>query len=164
MRKLLGVVGVDSGMLMVTDPCYVPGFKNDDPLEGEIRYFVDSEGRKFAYPYHSTPENRAKYDIEAFEGDYQTVQPNGKTPNEMIASGEWIEAKIGATQEYSYSGCCSVTNKDDRGGQLLYQLGHEGAGVAFRTRYGDGCYPVFAEYDDEGRTLRVTIDFSEDNG
>lgn len=30
--------------------------------------------------------------------------------------------------------------------------------VAFSSGYGDGLYPVYAEYNDDGRIVRVTID------
>jgi hypothetical protein len=33
-----------------------------------------------------------------------------------------------------------------------------GLGVAFSTGYGDGCYPVYAEYEN-GRVARVTVEF-----
>jgi len=34
--------------------------------------------------------------------------------------------------------------------------------VAFTTGYGDGCYPVYAEFNDEGRIAKIVIDFIED--
>lgn len=42
--------------------------------------------------------------------------------------------------------------------QYNYNLGHAGLGVLVSTGYGDGCYPVYAEIEDN-RVKRVTIDF-----
>jgi hypothetical protein len=43
--------------------------------------------------------------------------------------------------------------------QLHYDLGHAGLGVVVSTGYGDGVYPVFAEFNDEGRVAKVWIEF-----
>jgi len=98
--KFLGNVGVDSGQIILTDPCY-----------------VDSEWEK---------------DVEYDQG------------------------KKG---EYSYGGACVTTDNDDLGGQLNYAKGHAGAGVVARTGYGDGMYPVYALYNDEGRVTKLLVDF-----
>ncbi len=47
-KVLIGEVGVDSGQVMITDPCYVKDFKNDEPFlqENEL-----SNGDNFAYSY-----------------------------------------------------------------------------------------------------------------
>jgi hypothetical protein len=41
-------------------------------------------------------------------------------------------------------------------------MGHEGAGVAFRTAWGDGFYPVYAVYDDYGDLIKIEVVFQED--
>lgn len=43
--------------------------------------------------------------------------------------------------------------------QLHYDLGHPGLGVVVSTGYGDGVYPVFAEFNGEGRIARVWVEF-----
>ncbi len=43
--------------------------------------------------------------------------------------------------------------------QLHYDLGHAGLGVVVSTGYGDGVYPVFAEFNAEGRVARVWVEF-----
>ena len=104
-KVLLGYVAVDSGMLIVTDPCYLKMFNNN---EGSIE----------------------------------------KTPD----------------GEYSYLGCCKATLSPDQGGQLMFETGNDGAGVAFSTGVGDGYYPVYAEYVESwGRRIgRITIEFFEE--
>jgi hypothetical protein len=43
--------------------------------------------------------------------------------------------------------------------QFHYDLGHAGLGVVVSTGYGDGVYPVYAEFDREGRVARVWVEF-----
>jgi len=54
--------------------------------------------------------------------------------------------------EYGYLGACEATLSNNAG-----VLGN-GMGVVFTTGYGDGVYPVFAEFNDEGRIAKVTIE------
>ena len=103
--KKIGVVGVDSGQILITDPCY-----------------IGSEWKK-------TDDNK---DL-------------GHEDNKG---------------QFSYGGCCHATLKNkELGGQLNYKLGHAGAGVVSRAGYGDGSYPVYAIYNDEGRVDKLIVDF-----
>lgn len=45
------------------------------------------------------------------------------------------------------------------GYQINYPLGHAGMGVAFSPAHGDGMYAVWAMVDNEGRILKVEIEF-----
>jgi len=95
----MGVVGVDSGQLMIMDPCY-----------------VDSEWKK-----------------DDGSGEY-----GGGT----------------------YEQCCKVTSSKKHGGQLKYELGHDGLGVAFATGLGDGTYEVWArigKYKDLGERVKEVV-------
>lgn len=58
--------------------------------------------------------------------------------------------------EYGYLGACGVTLKSGAG-----QLGSADA-VVFTTGYGDGIYPVYAEYNEDGRIAKIIIDFIGD--
>jgi len=89
MEKLIGYCGVDSGQILLIDPCYVW----DDRF--------DPDG---------APSG----------GDYDTA--------------------------------CRITLSDAQAGEVA-------GGVVTSTAYGDGAYPVTAEYGSDGRILRVTIDF-----
>lgn len=55
--------------------------------------------------------------------------------------------------EYGYLGACNATITKGYG-----EL-NEGSSVVFNTGYGDGVYPVYAELDEDGRIVKVTIDF-----
>jgi hypothetical protein len=100
----IGGVGVDSGQLMVTDPCY-----------------VDSDWR-----------------------------------NEPYAIVGEVERSEDTLFNYSYDGACRATLTGGGHGELAFELGHAGAGVAFSTAWGDGIYPVYAEKHD-GRIVRVYV-------
>jgi hypothetical protein len=67
---------------------------------------------------------------------------------------EWnLEGKVG---EYSYQGASATTIANDVG-----VLGH-GTAVVFNTGYGDGVYPVYAQFDEDGRVAKIVIDFIGD--
>lgn len=55
--------------------------------------------------------------------------------------------------EYGYLGACGVTLKEGHG-----ELG-QGKAVVFTTGYGDGYYPVYAQFNDEGRISKIVIEF-----
>lgn len=102
----IGEVGVDSGQLMVCDPCY-----------------INSEWKKTDYTTKTTDE-----DLKKLKG------------------------------EFSYAGACEATLGKEKAGQLNFKMGHAGAGVALSSGYGDGCYPVYATYNEDGRIVRITVE------
>ena len=71
---------------------------------------------------------------------------------EPWANGEPFDYESKAGQ-YGYLGACGVTLKEGYG-----VLG-TGTAVAFSTGYGDGLYPVYAEFNEDGRIAKVVIDF-----
>ena len=67
---------------------------------------------------------------------------------------EWnLEGKAG---DYSYHGASAMTLAADAG-----VLG-DGSAVVFNTGYGDGYYPVYVQYNEDGRIVKVVIDFADD--
>jgi hypothetical protein len=56
---------------------------------------------------------------------------------------------------YGYLGACGVTLGEQQAGTLGFA-----DAVAFSTGYGDGVYPVYAKYNDDGRISMVIIDFN----
>jgi len=57
---------------------------------------------------------------------------------------------------------CDLLNDDDQyptAKQFHYDLGHPGLGVVVSTGYGDGTYPVFAEFNENGRIAKVWVEF-----
>jgi len=104
-KKLIGYCGVDSGSIMITDPCYLGAWKDNEPFQ---------------------------------------------------------EKEKGEDGNYSYRGACEKTCGNDQAGQLLNEIGAKMA-VVSTTGFGDGVYPVYAEYDQvsskETRIKSLTIKF-----
>jgi hypothetical protein len=112
-EKLIGHVGVDSGQIMITDPCY-----------------IDSQWKETEY-----------------------IGDNGE-PNEA------------GLYPFDYAGCCDATLSEGQAGALRFAMGHEGAGVVTSAGFGDGSYPVYATFSDEGdwgtRVKSIRVEFIED--
>ena len=142
----LGAVGVDSGQLLITDPCYIDQEWLNEPFVHERPYrdtttgAIVRWGRDFANYGHVLPVY-------------------GKSPNDLIGAGQLERVPPTPGPEpfkYSYNGACHATISDDGFGELVYSEGHAGAGVAFQSGWGDGLYPVYGEKHD-GRIMRVYI-------
>lgn len=149
--RLIGHVGVDSGQLLLTDPCYIDSDWSNEQFQ-DLRMY----------------KHRITKDFLVFRKDfnnYEEVIPKyGKTMNQLNATGEWIKMpNPPAKDNFSYNACCVATLSEEGHGQLNYKLGHPGVGVAFRTAYGDGTYPVYAHYNDEGELVKVEVNFLEEN-
>jgi hypothetical protein len=89
----------------------------------------------------------------------------GKNMNELIATGEWEKVPDikGAVNPFSYNACAKATLSEDGHGELRFNLGHVGAGVAFSTAFGDGMYPVIAHYMDDGTLRSVEVIFQNED-
>ena len=146
----IGEVGVDSGQVMIADPCYIEN-EWQEATEEELellwkRRHVNSNGEHFDYGKDFSNYN------EDVDGD---------TPNNHIKSGNWTEVDVPTPElegRFSYGGCCKATLSNKQHGQLNYKMGHAGAGVVATSGYGDGVYPVYARYED-GRVAELRIKF-----
>lgn len=149
----LGVVGVDSGKLIICDPRYISSEFAEPDSGGKSDsmhtiYRNNSDGRLWQFTYWCEPSYS---NVNAFPGTYETIIPEyGKTPNQLIKEGVFVESDLDPTPhipsgEFSFRGICKVTDSANQGGQLNYKLGHPGVAVAFRSGFGDGQYEVFAE-------------------
>ena len=103
-KTLIGQVAVDSGQIMIIDPCYIGGNFNTD--------FDPPEGGEF---------------------------------NDTPTQDEY---------EMNYNGCCHATLSKKGYGSI------ENLAIACSTLYGDGVYPVYAEFDNRDRVKTLTIDFN----
>ncbi|HBY84676.1 MAG TPA: hypothetical protein DEO86_02260 [Colwellia sp.] len=143
MQKILGHIGVDSGQVMVGDPCYLSKWK-DNEYDGR-REYLGRDLSKLVWP-----EDFTRYD--------EKIEPYGKTMNEMLKKRKFVEIKGTPSGEYSYKGACEATVLDKRlGGEI-----GKGLAVACSSGWGDGSYPVIATYNEEGRVASLTIKFIED--
>ena len=96
----IGEVAVDSGQIMIIDPCYIEqDFSNQ------------------------------------FSGEYEN---DPKSEYEM-----------------NYDGCCKATLNENGYGAL------QSLAIACRTTWGDGTYPVYAEFNSDGQVTSLTIDFDD---
>lgn len=138
----LGEVGVDSGMLMVTDPCYIDSEWMSEPWALGDRLEDTSSGKVYVHG-----EDFERFDVEL--ADY------GKSANELIAEGVLVQRPVTAPLNYSYNGAAAA--RLGKGyGELNYRKGHRGAGVVFSTAFGDGGYMVYGELRN-GRLVRIYL-------
>lgn len=151
--QLIGHVGVDSGQLLLCDPCYIDS------------QWVEEDFEDFRAYQHKDTKNQLTYKID-FANYAEPIEIyGGMNMNELIATGEW--EKVPDTKEavnpFSYNACAKATLSEDGHGELKFNLGHTGAGVAFRTAFGDGMYPVIANYMDDGSLRSVEVIFQDED-
>lgn len=188
-RKVcLGVVGVDSGQLVICDPLYIEQqFKLDrDRTNYKERsnhpIYKHKDGSEWQFTYNNLKaEGEPKKEtnipgVEAFPGSYATIIPEyGRSPNTLIQNGDFTKSNRTPFDhipegEFSYDGimACTLTSSD-HGGQLNFDMGHAGAGVCLSSGWGDGTYKVMADIVDFGgqgmkgeRVTKVTIEMISD--
>jgi hypothetical protein len=132
----IGEIGVDSGQLVLCDPCYIDSEWSKEEFV-DIRIHQDIVTKKI-YQYQ---KDFATYGIKL--ADYE-----GRTPNELLATGVWKTLPTPESPKFSYNGCCT---REGLSKQLNSKLGHAGVGVVFSTGFGDGVYNVYALLRDEGK-------------
>tara|TARA_B100000902_G_C27201447_1_gene859284 strand:+ start:402 stop:860 length:459 start_codon:yes stop_codon:yes gene_type:complete len=141
MKKHLGTFGVDSGQVMLVDPCYLSDFKNDD--------FKDERVYKRVGNYSDETPKRKILEFHKDFTSYEQVIPEwDMTMNELVSKGIYEKIEPVVDNSFSYNGACNQTcyNKE-HGGQLKAQNGYDIA-VVSSTGYGDGGYDVYATYED----------------
>ncbi len=149
-KELIGSVGVDSGQLMICDPCYI-----DEKWEKEV--FEDI--RRYKH-FKSDKTLTYRKDFSNYE---EIIKEYGKNMNQMIKDLEVKELlPPGPKKNFSYNACCSITLAPQSAGQLFYVKGRPGIAVVFSSGYGDGFYPVYAEKNKDGRIVRITIDMGSE--
>lgn len=150
-KELIGHVGVDSGQLLLCDPCYIDSEWEHEDFEDTRLYeniFTKDvlEYRKDFINYQNPVSPKRKY--------------GGMNMKELLATGEWKEIKNHYVKNnFSYNACAKATLSEDGYGQLNFKLGHPGAGVAFNTGIGDGHFPVFAVYNSKNELIKVEVCF-----
>mgnify|MGYP003118646553 CR=1 FL=1 len=146
MEKIkLGRVGVDSGQLMITDPCYLKDFVSNEYIDIR-RYKNKNTGEVLEYGH-----TKGEHDFTSYN---DIIPKHNKSMNDLLASGEWEKLPHPHVDDnsYSYMGACMVNDKDRIGGELNRRLG-----VTFTSGYGDGVYDVYAYVvDTKGFGTRVS--------
>lgn len=169
----LGVVGVDSGQLIICDPAYIEQqFKttdSGDKSDHAHAIYKHKDGKLWQFCYGNVP---AYENVNSFPGSYATVIPEyGLCPNDLKEQGLFEKTDMDPTPhipeaEFSYRGICKTTKSENHGGQLNYALGHAGVAIAFSSGLGDGTYDIFAEIVDTGafgeRVKKVWVELITD--
>ena len=151
-KKLLGHVGVDSGQLMVTDPCYLNRFENND-YNPTRKYVCVTDKKKII----EWPRDFYNYEDDIIDG-------YNKNMNTLIKDKLFIQVKDEIIDSsYSFVGACHQSSKtENQGGEL-----GNGLGLSFATGYGDGAYPVYAYYEESEswgkRVKKIEIEFITDD-
>ena len=149
--QYIGRVAVDSGQLMIIDPCYLHNWK-DTAYENlrQVKLLKNvgllKKGAIVTAPSGSPITWEDKFFDENFS--WNEAQKNG-----------YIQAvEPEQTGELSYNGACRATLGKEGFGEL--NIGHATA-LVFRSFYGDGCYNVMGKFNKEGNLIGVLIDSGE---
>lgn len=161
----VGYCDVDAGCVMIGDPCYYlhrshkgeektkweKQFGKDWSDFGDIilkhRHYTLSEAKEFVKKYK---KDCAKHIAEedARLAHLKIKDLYLKYP-ELFKSLGWR----GTVNRWLKEGPHVATT------QINHPLGHPGAAVVMHSGYGDGSYPVYVRYNDEGRVAEATIVF-----
>ena len=142
---LIGYAGVDSGQLIVCDPCY-----------------IDSEWVKEEFDWKEQavfPDGKKELIVRCSKRWWELLNDinSGKIKLEDV--------KTKPKNSFSYNAVAKQTLSSPHYGQLNFKIGHPGVAVAFASGIGDGYYPVYAkivDMDDLGpRIMEVRIDMAD---
>lgn len=136
-RKLLGYVDVDSGTLLVGDPCYFIPEKDEqytDTTLGRASIFYDN----LPHPWTKTKQDYRAHKLNV--DSYQTIEEFRKDYEKAVREDHenplWIEVS-----------------------QAQHRVNNQTA-VILGSFGGDGTYPVYGFYDKEGRLNKTEIIFN----
>lgn len=157
----VGRVGVDSGQLMVCDPCYVDSqWVRDTEPPGHKTIVPTAAGRRH---WKGLPKGwSATFPFEW--GTYADVAPAlGMSVSDALAA-KLLEfaPESPPSRAFSYRGACEVSGKMGGDfGQLENGIGVPIA-VAFSSGFGDGVYDVLAQRNKDGRIVEVRVVLIDD--
>lgn len=148
--KLVGHVDVDAGCIWVGDPCYVL-HKEEDQKPKDI-------GKDWS-----------EFCDLMFDRSGYNKQSNAWSDYDYHMRRAWIE-RLALVEDDDYDSFARQYKKDHpftppadavdtHVSNFAHDGGHGGMGLVIGTAYGDGTYPVYVEYNKEGRPSRVIIDF-----
>lgn len=146
-KKKIGVIGIDSGQIIICDPCYIDEHWSHEEFK-DIRIYKNIDTGHFLQYGKDFP-------------DYEAIIPKyNANMNQLIKTGKWEQMPNDPPEnEFSYAGSCHHTLSRDRAGQIHYPIGHAGLAVAASTGYGDGLYDVVATYNLDMRIVKIEINF-----
>jgi hypothetical protein len=137
----MGSVGVDSGQLMICDPCYLNMWE-DNEYE-DFRTYKDKETGKIYQLWK---------DFEDFE--HKLPEYDNKTPNILIKEKKWEKILYEPEYGFNYN---YISHREGMYKQIRYLAGHDGLAVVFNSGLGDGRYGVWGRIRDvPGWGKRIT--------
>ena len=149
-NEMVGYVGVDSGQVMIVDPCYLKEWNDND-----FNYRTGIRNKKTGRIICCWDEVEGLGKI-----NWATSLPefDGKDMNKLAEDKENWEKfdEYPDAGDFSYSGVCGITCGEENAGEIA--IGGSSC-VASSTYLGDGSYPVYAVKDKYGRIKRLIIDF-----
>ena len=135
----IGVVGVDSGKIVITDPTYIDTEWKNEELEQTPAIIKFPNGKKEEV-------------ISCSPRWFELIERINSGELKMIENNGFAKAK----HNFSYPACTNITLTEGYG-QLNYKHGHA---VKITISWGDGCYPVYATIDKKtGRVKELKIVF-----
>jgi hypothetical protein len=157
----VGRVFVDSGQLIICDPCYIDGPSGWGKEEmQDIRIYQDVDTNK-------------RYTYREDFADFESIMPDAltkhgiaskATPNALIKSGEWKRLPNTPNHNFSYAGACHQTLEHGHGILHFMDATHipdgEGCAAVSETHHGDGVFPVKVHYrKGEDRPYKMEVIF-----
>ena len=157
--ELVGHVGVDSGQVLIVDPCYISQWvpeseTNRGEFWGGDKVAVAAR-LKEVYPelvlekkptgqimIRANSEVSGPGIVERIKHVMKAYDLNGLAYQEKGDSSYWE--------------CCDQTLTEKGAGTVM-----GGLALASTTGVGDGVYPVYAERDQDGRIMALTIRFQD---
>jgi hypothetical protein len=156
MKKQIGVVGVDSGQILICDPCYIDSQWKKEEFSSKRR-FKHKDGTILNHTYARGDD----YNENEFKKFDDIIPKYNKCMNDMIADNDVVQiGYLPSEHNFSYAACAVKTLNDGNDGQLNYEMGHAGIGVVSGSFGGDGVYPVIADIDEDGLVRSITIKFN----
>lgn len=153
-EELIGYVGVDSGQVMIVDPCYLNEWKDN-----EFNYRTGIRNKKTGREICCWEEveglGKINWATPLPEFDNKDMNTLSENKEEWEKFDEYPDAG-----QFNYSGVCGITCGDEGAGEIA--IGGSSC-VASQSGWGDGSYPVYATRTEDGRIASLTIQFISDD-
>ena len=146
---LMGQVSVDSGSLLVGDPCYLPFEDNNTPGQTPVLDTVTNKTYQYIYE-----EDQLVPGAEVMPHWDALIPGTTITFNQGRERGRLVQIPHPEDKSFSRAGCSWATCHSANG---FSELGACGEAVVFRSGYGDGVYEVWGRRNAEGRIVEVRI-------
>lgn len=171
-KRLLGVVGVDSGQLMIGDPCYVEEnwVKEKNAKATGVQFWGSGQEtmRKILSDLGKDVSIRSR--VSEVKVNTEEEAKLVELLINSICENKAMEGKVVVTniaRESTYHKICEKTLSKEQGGELEFpNTGIGGFMVAFTSGMGDGCYNVYGHFihskDFGTRIAKVEVELIEE--